>query len=106
MNPVTKYMAAALAAIALLILCALMEGPSELQAAQDVADEVAALASADNTVRAAMRADGGQTLYSTAQADGGKAQCAALGRIPKWTPDGELVCRLPKVERPVLQARL
>lgn len=85
MNPVTKFAAIALAATALLIIGALMDGPSDLQAAQAVADEAA---------------------YAAAQADGGKAHCAALGRTPKWTPDGDLVCRLPKAERPVLQARL
>lgn len=51
------------------------QGPSETEAAQAVADEAE---------------------YAAAQADGGQAQCAALGRIPKWTPDGDLICRLPK----------
>ena len=82
MNPVTKYAAVALAAIVLLILCALMDGPSEMQAAQDVADEAA---------------------YAAALADGGKAQCAALGRTPVWTQGGDLVCRLPK--RPTVLAQ-
>ena len=85
MNPVTKVMCAGLAAIALLIAGALMDGPSETQAAQDVADEAE---------------------YAAAQADGGRAQCAALGRTPKWTPDGNLICRLPRVDKPVLEARL
>ena len=82
MNPVTKFAIAALAAIALLITGALMDGPSELQAAQDVADEAA---------------------YAAAQADGGQAQCAALGRSPLWTAEGHLVCRLPK--RPTVLAQ-
>jgi hypothetical protein len=82
MNPVTKYMAAALAVIALLILSALMDGPSEQQAAQDVADEA---------------------VYAAALADGGRAQCAALGRTPIWTEGGDLVCRLPK--RPTVLAQ-
>ena len=85
MNPVTKFAMAALASVVLLILAALMDGPSDTQAAQDVADEAA---------------------YTAALADGGKAQCAAFGRVPKWTPDGDLICRLPKAERPMLEARL
>ena len=75
MNPVTQYAAALLAAIALLITGALMDGPSELQAAQDVADEAA---------------------YAAALADGGASKCAALGRTPVWTQGGDLICRLPK----------
>ncbi|ABM37578.1 hypothetical protein [Polaromonas naphthalenivorans] len=50
----------------------LIDGPSETQAAQDVADEAE---------------------YAAAQADGGAAKCAALGRTPIWTPDGNLICR-------------
>ena len=73
MNPVTKFAAVALTAIALLILCALMDGPNELQAAQDVADEAA---------------------YAAALADGGASKCAALGRGPVWTAEGHLICRL------------
>lgn len=84
MNPVTKVMTAALAAIALLILAALMDGPSELQAAQDVADE----------------AD-----YAATQADGGAAKCAALGRTPVWTGEGHLICRLPRTDKPALLAQ-
>ena len=61
MNPVTKFMVAALAAIALLILAALMDGPSETQAAQDVAD------------------------YSAALADGGVSLCKEFGCVPVWT---------------------
>lgn len=75
MNPVTKYMIGALAAIALLIVSALMDGPSDLQASQDVADEAA---------------------YAAAVADGGAAKCAALGRKPVWTPEGDLICRLSR----------
>ena len=59
MNPVTKFMIAALAAIILVIASAMMDGPSETQAAQDVADEAA---------------------YAAALADGGASHCAALGR--------------------------
>ncbi len=81
MNPVTKFAAVTLAAIVLLIAGALMDGPSDLQAAQDVADEAA---------------------YAAAMEDGGKAKCAALGRIPVWTGEGDLICRLPK--RPTLLA--
>ena len=82
MNPVTKFAAVALTAIALLILCALTDGPNELQAAQDVADEAA---------------------YAAALADGGTSKCAALGSTPKWTEDGNLICRLPK--RPTVLAQ-
>lgn len=85
MNPVTKFTAATLAAIVLMIAGALMDGPSDTQAAQDVAEEA---------------------VYAAALADGGKAQCAAIGRIPKWTADGDLICRRPKSEKPVLEARL
>ena len=75
MNPVTKFMAFALMVIVLVIASALLDGPSDTQAAQDVADEAA---------------------YAAAQADGGASHCAALGRTPVWTPDGSLICRLPK----------
>ena len=74
MNTVTKFAAVSLVAIALLITGALMDGPSETQAAQDIADE----------------AD-----YAAALADGGRAKCAALGRDPIWTKEGDLVCRVP-----------
>lgn len=47
-------------------------GPDDIQAAQDVADEAE---------------------YAAAVADGGAAKCAKLGRVPKWTTDGDLVCR-------------
>lgn len=71
------------AGIALLLsLSYLLDSPSETQAAQDVADEAA---------------------YAAALADGGAAQCAALGRTPLWTPEGHLICRLPK--RPVVLAQ-
>ena len=73
MNPVTKYAAIALAAIVTLIAGALMDGPSETQAAQDVAD------------------------YSAALADGGVSLCAEFGRVPVWTKTGDLVCRLAVV---------
>ena len=42
MNPVTRFMAVALGAIAFLIFCALLEGPDETQAAQDSADDTTA----------------------------------------------------------------
>ena len=76
MNPVTKFTAIALGAIAFLIFCALLEGPNELQAAQDVADDAQTAA------------------YTAAVADGGQAHCAAFGRTPLWTNSGDLVCRL------------
>lgn len=78
MNPVTKFAAAALAAILLLITGACMDGPDAVQTAQAVADE----------------AD-----YAATVADGGRAKCAQLGRQPVWTPDGSLICRQP---RPVI----
>ena len=84
LNPVTKFMLAALAVITLLIAGALMDGPSELQAAQDVADEAA---------------------YAAAHADGGAAKCAALDRQPIWTAEGNLICRLPKAARPLTVAQ-
>lgn len=74
MNPITKFAIASLAAVALLITMALMDGPDDIQAAQDAADD-----------------------YAQAVADGGRAKCAALGRVPRWTADGDLVCRLPGV---------
>ena len=52
----------------------LLDGPSDAQAAQDVADEAE---------------------YAAALADGGRAKCAALGRTPLWTADGDLICRRP-----------
>ena len=70
MNPVTRTMASALAVIALLIAAALMDGPDEVQAAQDVAD------------------------YRAAVADGGVSLCAEFGRVPTWTKSGDLVCRV------------
>jgi hypothetical protein len=75
MNPVTKFMIAALAAIVLLIAGALMDGPSQLEAAQAVADSVT-------------------ELEYTAMADnGGVAFCAQFGRVPHLRPDGDLICR-------------
>lgn len=71
MNPVTKFAVAMSAAIALCITGALMDGPSETQAAQDVAD------------------------YSAALADGGVSLCKEFGRVPVWTKSGDLVCRVP-----------
>ena len=57
----------------------LLDGPDDIASAQDIAD------------------------YSAALADGGKAHCAALGRVPVWTHAGDLVCRAPA--RPLLVAR-
>ena len=69
MNAITKFAVAMSAAIALCITGALMDGPSETQAAQDVAD------------------------YSAALADGGVSLCKEFGRVPVWTKGGDLVCR-------------
>lgn len=60
----------------------LLDGPSETEAAQAVAEEAE---------------------YAEAVADGGAAKCSALGRTPVWTPNGDLICRLPK--RPVTLAQ-
>lgn len=73
MNPITKFMLAALACIVLLITGSLMDGPSETQAAQDVAE------------------------YSAALADGGVSMCKEFGRVPVWSKSGDLVCRLAPV---------
>lgn len=70
MNPITKWCAICAASIGLLILGALMDGPSDIEAAQSVADD-----------------------YAQAVADGGKEKCNALGRDPLWTKGGDLVCR-------------
>lgn len=71
MNPVTKFAVAMSAAIALCVAGVLMDGPSDAQAAQDVAD------------------------YSAALADGGVSLCKEFGRVPVWTKSGDLVCRVP-----------
>ena len=85
MSSLNKYLTAALIVVALLICGAVLDGPSELQAAQDVADEAE---------------------YAAALADGGKAQCAAFGGTSKWTAEGDLVCRLPKaLTAPLLVAQ-
>lgn len=47
----------------------LLDGPDDIQAAQDTAD------------------------YTAALADSGAAHCAELGRVPVWTSAGDLVCR-------------
>lgn len=70
MNPITKWCAICAASFGLLILGALLDGPDDTETAQAVADD-----------------------YAQAVADGGKAKCAALGRDPFWTKDGDLVCR-------------
>ena len=46
-----------------------MDGPGEVEAAQDVAD------------------------YAAAVADGGVSLCKEFGRVPTWTKSGDLVCR-------------
>lgn len=58
-------------ALALVVISATMDGPTEAEAAQDVAD------------------------YSAALADGGVSLCAEFGRVPTWTKAGDLVCRAP-----------
>ena len=75
MNPVTKFMVVALAAIALLIVSALMDGPTELEAAQAVADSVTELE------------------YTAITDNSGVAFCAQFARVPHLRPDGDLICR-------------
>lgn len=84
MSAATNWLAAL--AIALVLgASALLDGPSDIQASQDVADE----------------AD-----YAAALADGGLAKCAKFGRSPRWTPEGDLVCRVPASARSAQEARL
>lgn len=66
------FTALAVTGIAIILSTAHLLGPDDIQAAQDVADEAE---------------------YAAALADGGVAKCAKLGRVPKWTSDGDLVCR-------------
>ena len=75
MNPVTKVMIATLAIIVTLIVGALMDGPSELEAAQAVADSVTELE------------------YTAIVDNGGVAFCAQFARVPHPLPDGSLICR-------------
>jgi len=75
MNAVTKFMAAGLAVIALLIAAAMMDGPSELEAAQAIADTVTELE------------------YTVMAENGGVAFCAQFDRVPHLRPDGDLICR-------------
>jgi hypothetical protein len=84
MSAATKWLAAIALAL-VLAASALLDGPSDMQAAQDVADE----------------AD-----YAAALADGGAAKCAKFGRRPHWTSAGDLVCRLPASAQPLHEARL
>lgn len=76
MNAAT-WILSALAAIAIAGAGMALDGPDEMQAAQDVAD------------------------YAAAVADGGVSMCAEFGRVPTWTKAGDLVCRSAKSE-PVL----
>lgn len=61
------------AALAIAAAGVYLDGPTEIEAAQDVAD------------------------YSAALADGGVAMCKEFGRVPVWTKAGDLVCRTPVV---------
>ena len=70
MSTVTKF-AVVMSAAIILFAAALIDGPSETQAAQDVAD------------------------YKAALTDGGVATCKEFGRVPVWTKSGDLVCRAP-----------
>ena len=84
MNPITRFAAVSLAAITLLIMGALMDGPDDIKTAQAVAEEAE---------------------YAAAQADGGRAHCARYGRTPVWTQQGDLICRVPPTAS-VQEARL
>lgn len=68
-NPFT-WLTAFVAALAIAAAGNAMDGPSEQEAAQAVAD------------------------YSAAVADGGVSMCAEFGRVPVWTKAGDLVCRM------------
>ena len=65
--------------VALAALSTCMTGPDEIQAARDTAELVQAL----------------EFEHRKAVADGGIAKCAQHGRVPFWTTDGDLVCRMP-----------
>lgn len=66
-------------ATAFIMSCSwLLDGPGDVQAAQDVADEAAT------------------AEYAAALADGGAAKCAVHGGVPLWTSEGDLVCRAGK----------
>lgn len=66
-NPFT-WLVGILAALAVAASCHL-DGPTEIEAAQDMAD------------------------YTAALADGGVSICVEFGRVPIWTKAGDLVCR-------------
>lgn len=76
MNTLTHYLIAALVAI-LIGASWLLDGPDDTQTAQAVAAE----------------AD-----YAATLADGGRAKCAQLGRVPRWTPEGDLICQISGVK--------
>lgn len=71
-NPFT-WLVGVVAALAISAAGMTMDGPSEQEAAQDVAD------------------------YSAAVADGGVSLCKEFDRVPVWTKAGDLVCRVPVV---------
>ena len=72
MKQIIKLTITSTVVMSLLISMALMDGPDDLQAERDAAAD-----------------------YALAVADGGRAKCAELGRVPLWTRDGDLICRLP-----------
>lgn len=75
-NPFT-WLVCILAALAIAASCNI-DGPTEVEAAQDVAD------------------------YNAALADGGVALCAEFGRVPTWTKSGDLICRTATNAPPVV----
>lgn len=68
-NPFT-WLVGFVAALAIAAAGMTLDGPTELEAAQDVAD------------------------YSAAVSDGGVSLCKEFNRVPTWTKSGDLVCRL------------
>lgn len=74
-NPFT-WLVGLVAALAIGAVGMTLDGPSELEAAQAVADTVTELE------------------YTAIADNGGEAFCAQFGRVPHLRPDGDLICRL------------
>ena len=71
-NPFT-WLVGLLAALAIGAAGIHLDGPDEIQAAQDVAD------------------------YKAAVADSGVSLCKEFNRVPMWAKAGHLICRAPVV---------
>ncbi|CAN5300632.1 hypothetical protein BH10PSE16_BH10PSE16_01310 [soil metagenome] len=80
LNNLFTWLVCILGAVAIAASCNI-DGPTEVEAAQDVAD------------------------YSAALADGGVALCAEFGRVPTWTKSGDLICRTATNTPPVVAQR-